>query len=53
MYFYSNLNTLPINSAFRFPFTPFHFPPRGKGFVTPSPLGEVPMAIGREGGKKT
>jgi hypothetical protein len=27
--------------------TPFHFPPRGKGFDTPSPLGE-----GWEGGNK-
>ena len=28
-----------------FEFTPFHFPPRGKGWQTPSPLGE-----GWEGG---
>ncbi len=27
------------------------FPQGGKAGTTPSPLGEVPMAIGREGGK--
>jgi Fe-S cluster assembly protein SufB len=32
--------------------TPFHFPPRRKCLVTPSPVGEVPIAIGREGGKR-
>jgi hypothetical protein len=32
-------------------YPPFNFPPRGEKYITPSPLGEVPIAIGREGGK--
>jgi hypothetical protein len=36
-----------INFFYSVEFTPFHFPPRGKGFVAPSPLWE-----GWEGGQK-
>jgi hypothetical protein len=31
-------------------FYPLSFSPRGGKVLTPSPLGEVPIAIGREGG---
>jgi hypothetical protein len=30
-----------------------YFPHRGKDDLAPSPVGEVPIAIGREGGKLT
>jgi len=44
-----NYDTSFRNSSLFLP--PFPFPPGGKGLLLLPPVGEVPIAIGREGGK--